>query len=63
MPLNYNCTVCLRLDDDINRRISRVLGRRHSSKSRFIRAAIEKALLEEEGHARLCAEYGKIDWG
>ena len=63
MAVRYNCTICLRLNEDIDCRISQILGLRHSSRSRFIRAAIEKALLEEEGHARLRAEYEKIDWG
>jgi metal-responsive CopG/Arc/MetJ family transcriptional regulator len=54
---------CFRLDQEINRRIARVLGSRYSTRSRFIRNAIEKLLLHEEGQVRLRAAHTMIKWG
>jgi Arc/MetJ-type ribon-helix-helix transcriptional regulator len=58
-----NRIVCFRLDEQIDHRISLVLGSRFSTRSRFIRTAIEHLLLREEGQVRLRAAQMKIDWG
>jgi predicted transcriptional regulator len=54
---------CFRLDPETNRRIARVLGSRYTTRSRFIRNAIEKLLLQEEGQVRLRAAQMAIRWG
>jgi hypothetical protein len=54
---------CFRLDPETNRRTARVLGSRYTTRSRFIRNAIEKLLLQEEGQVRLRAAQMAIRWG
>jgi Arc/MetJ-type ribon-helix-helix transcriptional regulator len=58
-----NRIVCFRIDEHIDHRISRILGSRFSTRSRFIRTAIEYLLSHEEGQVRLRAAQMKIDWG
>ena len=58
-----NRIVCFRLDEQIDHRISRVLDSRFSTRSRFIRTAIEHLLLREEGQVRLKAAQAIIQWG
>jgi metal-responsive CopG/Arc/MetJ family transcriptional regulator len=53
---------CFRLDQEINRRIACVLGLRYVTRSRFIRTAIERLLLQEEGQVRLRAAHTMIQW-
>jgi metal-responsive CopG/Arc/MetJ family transcriptional regulator len=60
--MNQNRIVCFRLDQEINHRIARVLGSRYSTRSRFIRNAIEQLLLHEEGQVRLRAAHTMIQW-
>jgi Arc/MetJ-type ribon-helix-helix transcriptional regulator len=57
-----NRIVCFRIDEHIDRRIARVLGSRYSTRSRFIRNAIEKLLLQEENQVRLRAAHTMIRW-
>ena len=58
-----NRIVCFRLDEQIDHRISLVLDSRFSTRSRFIRTAIEHLLLREEGQVRLRAAQAIIKWG
>ena len=58
-----NRIVCFRLDEQIDHRISLVLDSRFSTRSRFIRTAIEHLLLREEGQGRLKAAQAIIQWG
>jgi Arc/MetJ-type ribon-helix-helix transcriptional regulator len=58
-----NRIVCFRLDQEINRRIACVLGSRYSTRSKFIRTAIEQLLVRDEGQARLRAAQMTIQWG
>jgi Arc/MetJ-type ribon-helix-helix transcriptional regulator len=58
-----NRIVCFRLDEQIDHRISLVLDSRFSTRSRFIRTAIEHLLLREEGQVRLKAAQAIIQWG
>ena len=58
-----NRIVCFRIDEHIDHRISRILGSRFSTRSRFIRTAIEHLLLREEGQVRLKAAQAIIQWG
>jgi Arc/MetJ-type ribon-helix-helix transcriptional regulator len=58
-----NRIVCFRLDEQIDHRISLVLDSRFSTRSRFIRTAIEHLLLGEEGQVRLKAAQAIIQWG
>jgi Arc/MetJ-type ribon-helix-helix transcriptional regulator len=62
-PMTQNRIVCFRLDEQIDHRIACVLGSRYSTRSRFIRTAIEQLLLREEGQARLRAAQTIIQWG
>ena len=57
-----NRIVCFRLDEQIDHRISLVLGLRFVTRSRFIRIAIEQLLLHEEGQVRLRAAHTLIQW-
>jgi predicted transcriptional regulator len=57
-----NRIVCFRIDEHIDRRIACVLGSRHSTRSRFIRTAIEHLLSHEEGQVRLRAAHTMIQW-
>jgi hypothetical protein len=43
-----NRIVCFRIDEHIDHRISRILGSRYFTRSRFIRTAIEYLLSHEE---------------
>jgi hypothetical protein len=61
--MNRNRIICFRLDQEINRRIARVLGSRYSTRSKFIRTAIEQLLLRDESQARLRAAQSIIRWG
>ena len=61
--MNNDHIVCFRITEETDRRISRILGSRYSTRSRFIRAAIEQALLREESQARLMAAHSAIEWG
>jgi hypothetical protein len=61
-PMTRNRIVCFRLDGQIDHRIARVLGSRYSTRSRFIRNAIEKLLLQEENQVRLRAAHTMIRW-
>jgi predicted transcriptional regulator len=61
--MTYRRITCFRLDQEINRRIACVLGSRHSTRSKFIRTAIERLLLQEEGQMRLRAAEMTIQWG
>ena len=56
-------TICFRMDKSTEQRIHRVLGPRHSTRSRFIRTAIEQLLLKEEGQMRSQAALPMIQWG
>jgi Arc/MetJ-type ribon-helix-helix transcriptional regulator len=58
-----NRIVCFRIDEHIDHRISRVLDSRFSTRSIFIRTAIKKLLLQEEGQIRLRAAQAIIQWG
>jgi metal-responsive CopG/Arc/MetJ family transcriptional regulator len=60
--MNRNRIICFRLDPEINRRIARVLGLRYVTRSRFIRTAIERLLLQEESQVRLRAAHTMIQW-
>ena len=60
--MNYNSIVCFRIDEDIDKRISRILGPKYATRSRFIRAAIERLLLQES-EERLRAAEAAIRWG
>jgi Arc/MetJ-type ribon-helix-helix transcriptional regulator len=57
-----NRIVCFRIDEQIDHRISRILGSRYSTRSRFIRTAIEHLLLREDGQVRLKAAQAIIQW-
>jgi metal-responsive CopG/Arc/MetJ family transcriptional regulator len=61
--MTRNRIICFRLDGQINHRIARILGSRYSTRSRFIRNAIEQLLLHEEGQMRLRAARMAIQWG
>jgi hypothetical protein len=61
--LARNRIICFRLDPEIIRRISCVLGPRYSTRSIFIRTAIEKLLSQEEARIRLLAAEAMIEWG
>ena len=58
--MTRNRIICFRLDQEINRRITCVLGSRYSTRSRFIRTAIEQLLLRDEGQVRLRAAHTMI---
>jgi Arc/MetJ-type ribon-helix-helix transcriptional regulator len=58
-----NRIVCFRIDEHIDHRISRILGSRFSTRSIFIRTAIEKLLVHEEGESRLRAAQMTLQWG
>lgn len=61
--MTQNRIVCFRLDPEIEQRITRILGLRYVTRSRFIRAALEQLLSQEEGQARLRAAEMTIEWG
>jgi len=60
--MTHRRITCFRLDQEINRRIARVLGSRYSTRSKFIRTAIEQLLLRDEGKARLEEAQAMIRW-
>ena len=61
--MTYRRITCFRLDQEINRRITCILGSRYSTRSKFIRTAIEQLLLRDESQARLRAAQAMIRWG
>jgi hypothetical protein len=61
--MTHSRIICSRLDQETNHRIARALGSRYLTRSRFIRTAIERLLLQEEGHMRLRAAEMTIEWG
>jgi hypothetical protein len=54
--------VCFRIDDDLDRRLSRALHGQTSARSEFIRAAIER-VLKEDGEEHLRKAHSAITWG
>jgi Arc/MetJ-type ribon-helix-helix transcriptional regulator len=60
--MNRNQIICFRLDPEINRRIACVLRSRYSTRSKFIRTAIEQLLERDEDQARLRAAQSMIQW-
>lgn len=56
-----NRIVCFRLDEDLDRRLSRALRGKRCSRSKFIRAAIER-MLKQDGEERLRAAHSAIRW-
>jgi Ribbon-helix-helix protein, copG family len=53
--------ICFRIDDDLDRRISRTLRVNQTTRSDFIRSAIERAL-KQDGEERLRAAHSAIRW-
>ena len=53
--------ICFRIDDDLYRRISRALQVNQTTRSDFIRMAIERAL-KQDGEERLRAAHSAIRW-
>ena len=53
--------ICFRIDDDLDRRISRALRVNQTTRSDFIRSAIERAL-KQDGEERLRAAHSAIRW-
>jgi hypothetical protein len=53
--------VCFRLDNDLDRQLSRALTNIRCSRSQFIRAAIER-MLRQDGEDRLRAAHSAIRW-
>src|SRR3954452_977305 len=60
-PTNASRVVCFRIDDDLNRRISRALAGKPWTRSDFIRNAIER-VLKQDAEERLRAAYSAIQW-
>jgi Ribbon-helix-helix protein, copG family len=58
---NTKRIVCFRIDDDLDRRISRALRGNISTRSDFIRAAIER-VLKLDAEERLRAAHSAIKW-
>ena len=54
--------ICFRIDDDLDRRILRALRGIASTRSAFIRNAIERAL-KQDAEERLRVAQSSIDWG
>jgi hypothetical protein len=61
--MTQDLTVCFRFDSAMDHRINRILGPQYSTRSRFIRAAIEHLLLKEERQTRLQVAQHTIQWG
>lgn len=61
--MTKDITVCFRIDGNTDQRINQTLGPRYSTRSRFIRAAIEQLLLKHEGQSRSQAAQQAIRWG
>jgi Arc/MetJ-type ribon-helix-helix transcriptional regulator len=55
--------VCFRIEKITDRRITRILGPRYRTRSRFIRAAIDLLLAKEEAQQRLQIAQRYIQWG
>ena len=60
-PTNASRVVCFRIDDDLNRRISRALVGKPWTRSDFIRNAIER-VLKQDAEERLRAAHSAIQW-
>jgi predicted DNA-binding protein len=56
-------TVCFRMDTATDQRINGALGSQYSTRSRFIRAAIEHLLATIEAQVRSNAAKHTIQWG
>ncbi len=61
--MTQDLTVCFRFDSAMDQRINRILGPQYSTRSRFIRAAIEHLLVKEEAQTRLQSARQIIQWG
>jgi predicted transcriptional regulator len=61
--MNLGTIICFRIDYELDRRIVNILGEKFRSRSQFLRYAIEKAVLQEEGQQRLRKAHSAIDWG
>jgi hypothetical protein len=59
---NTKRVICFRIDDDLDRRILRALRGIASTRSAFIRNAIERAL-KQDAEERLRVAQSSIDWG
>jgi hypothetical protein len=59
---NTTRIVCFRVNEDLDRRISRALRGTSCSRSDFIRNAIER-VLKQDGEERLRAAHSAIKWG
>ena len=60
-PTHTSRVVCFRIDDDLNRRISRALVGKTWTRSDFIRNAIER-VLKQDAEERLRAAHSAIRW-
>jgi predicted transcriptional regulator len=58
---NTGRVVCFRIDDDLNRRISRALAGKPWTRSDFIRNAIDR-VLKQDAEERLRAAHSAIRW-
>jgi hypothetical protein len=58
---NSKRIICFRIDDDLDRRISRALLGNASTRSDFIRSAIERAL-NQDAEERLRVAHSSIRW-
>src|SRR5438445_2027968 len=58
---NTKRIVCFRIDEDLDRRISRALRVNQTTRSDFIRSAIVRAL-QQDGEERLRAAHSAIRW-
>ena len=61
-PATGNRVITFRIDDDLDRRLSRELSVRTETRSRFIRNAIERAL-QQDAQERLRRAHSAITWG
>jgi Arc/MetJ-type ribon-helix-helix transcriptional regulator len=61
--MTKNILVCVRLDASMDQQVSRALGPRYRTRSRFIRAAIQLLLAKEEANSRLQAAQQSLQWG
>jgi hypothetical protein len=53
--------ICFRIDEDLDRRLSRALRGQSCTRSDFIRSAIER-VLKHDGEERLRAAHSAIRW-
>jgi hypothetical protein len=58
---NTNRIICFRIDEDLDRRISRALRGKPSTRSDFIRNAIER-VLKQDAEERLRIAHSAIRW-